>query len=169
MGKWIIGISILVLFALASVVSPSLAQQPATQPAPAKTQAELEADLEKTLTNATLEGSFNFSGNTQQLRTDRYSLGIVKKGTGKLWMIQAKMDLGGGEMTIPISLPIEWAGDTPVIVVDNLTFPGMGTYSARVMIFDGTYSGYWKHGERGGLMFGVVKPAGATTQQAAHP
>jgi hypothetical protein len=60
---------------------------------------------------------------------------------------------------IPLPLPIEWAGNTPVIVVDDVTIPGMGTFSARVMFFADHYAGYWKHGDHGGHLFGVVYPA----------
>ena len=60
---------------------------------------------------------------------------------------------------VPIELPIRWAGDTPVVTVDELPIPGFGTVSARVMFFDGHYAGYWKHGDHGGNMFGVIHPA----------
>ncbi len=140
--------------------------QPATQPAekspaatlpamPKKSQAELDADFAKMLSGATLEGSFNTTGagrDMTRLSADKYSLGEVKKQFGNIWIIQAKLR----DTMIPLPLPILWAGDTPVIVVDNFTIPGMGTFSARVMFFEDHYSGYWKHGDRGGNMFGVV-------------
>jgi hypothetical protein len=134
-----------------------------------KTQAELEAELSKLLSGATLEGSFNTTGpgsDVARLSADKYSLGEVRKLAGNTWMIQAKMR----DAMIPLPLPIEWAGDTPVIIVDNFTIPGMGTFSARVMFFADHYSGYWKHDERGGSMFGVIHRAGANaTSPAAAP
>jgi hypothetical protein len=42
---------------------------------------------------------------------------------------------------------VKWAGDTPVIIVDNIGFPGTAKYSARVMIFGDTYSGTWSAGD----------------------
>ena len=91
-----------------------------------------------------------------------YTLGDVKKLDGKMWMIQARIQYRDSEaVMVPLPLPVEWAGDTPVIVVDNFTIPGMGTFSARVMFFDDHYAGYWKHGDRGGNLFGVVHRAGA--------
>ena len=57
-------------------------------------------------------------------------------------------------------MPIRWAGDTPVIVVDNLVLPGFGTVSARVMFFADHYAGYWKHGEHGGHLFGIISRDG---------
>lgn len=140
--------------------------QPPAEPQRGKTQAELEAELSKLLSGATLEGSFTSTGPGQdasRLSVDKYTLGEVRKLAGNTWMIQARMR----DALIPLPLPIEWAGDTPVIVVDNFTIPGMGTFSARVMFFADHYAGYWKHDERGGSMFGVVRRAGAEGAPAA--
>lgn len=135
----------------------------------AKSQADLETALSKMLSGATLEGSFTNTGGRDgdRLRTDKYTLGEVKKLEGKMWMIQAKIQYrNSNAVMVPLPLPIEWAGDTPVIVVDNLTIPGMGTFSARVMFFDDHYAGYWKHGDRGGNMFGIVRRADVATPGA---
>ena len=136
-------------------------QQTATRPV--KTQAQLEAELSQLLTGATLEGSFTFTGpgsDPRRLASDKYTLGNVRKLEGNNWLIQARIQYGGRDVMVPLNLPIEWAGDTPVIVVDDLMIPGLGTFSARVMFFEKHYSGYWKHGERGGILFGVVRGAG---------
>src|SRR5262245_50940743 len=146
---------------------------PPAATAPAKSQAELEAALSKMLTGATLEGSFTNTGGGRdgdRLRTDKYTLGEVKKLEGKTWMIQAKIQYRNSDaVMVALPLPIEWAGDTPVIVVDNFTIPGMGTFSARVMFFDDHYAGYWKHGDRGGNMFGLVRRADAAKADSTAP
>src|SRR5262245_65368183 len=88
---------------------------PAAAAAPAKSQAELEAALSKMLSGATLEGSFTSTGGRDgdRLRTDKYTLGEVKKLEGKMWMIQAKIQYrDSNAMMVPLPLPIEWAGDT---------------------------------------------------------
>ena len=84
-----------------------------------------------------------------KLRKEKYTLGEVKKLTGDLWQIPARIQYGEKDVTIPIVLPIKWAGDTPMVVVDSLPLPGFGTVSARVMFFEGHYAGYWKHGRSG--------------------
>src|SRR5213075_3592134 len=83
----------------------------------------------------------------------------VKKVGGDVWQIPARIQYSGKDITLPIVLPIRWAGDTPVVTVDDLPLPGFGTISARVMFFEGHYAGYWKHGDHGGNMFGVIHPA----------
>ena len=64
-------------------------------------------------------------------------------------------------MTVPLSLPIYWAGKTPVITVDNLKVPGLGTFDARVVINNDKYAGTWKHGDVGGHLFGKIIPKGS--------
>jgi hypothetical protein len=149
-------------------------QPPAKSAAPASeaaaAQAKHEAALAKLLTGATLEGSYtNTAGGNapDRLRSDKYTLGEVKKLRGNMWEIQAKIQYRNSDaVMIPLVLPIEWAGDTPVIVVNDFTIPGMGTFSARVMFFANHYVGYWKHDERGGHMFGIVHAAEAAKPAA---
>ena len=158
------------------VVSPIVAEE-STKPAakgsqaaenlPAR-QAALEAALSKSLSGATLEGSFTRTSggdDPTKLAREKYTLGEVKKVGGEMWQIPARIQYGEKDVTIPITLPIRWAGDTPVVVVDNLAMPGFGAVSARVMFFDGHYAGYWKHGAHGGSLFGVIHPAA----EAASP
>jgi hypothetical protein len=121
--------------------------------------AKREAALAAMLSGATLEGSFTVTGpghDLTKLSREKYTLGEVKKLDGKLWLIPARIQYGDKDLQLPITLPIEWAGDTPVVVVDNLGLPGLGTVSARVMFFADHYAGYWQHGDAGGHLFGVI-------------
>jgi hypothetical protein len=52
---------------------------------------------------------------------------------------------------------VKWAGDTAVITLDKVTIPGLGTYSARVLVFEGTYSGTWSAGDHGGMLHGIIR------------
>jgi hypothetical protein len=143
--------------------SPIAAEQKLTEQANSSDrQATLEAALSKMLSGATLEGSFTSTGaggDPTKLSRDKYTLGQVRKVSGDVWQIPARIQYGEKDITLPIVLPIRWAGDTPVVTVDDLPMPGFGTVSARVMFFEGHYAGYWKHGEHGGNMFGVIHPA----------
>jgi hypothetical protein len=44
----------------------------------------------------------------------------------------------------------------PVISVTNVAFPGLGTYSARVVIYGDGYAGTWNGRDHGGQMFGRI-------------
>jgi hypothetical protein len=132
-------------------------------------QAQLEAGLSKMLSGATLEGSFTSSGpggDPTKLSREKYTLGEVKKIAGDVWQFPARIEYGGKDITLPIPLPIRWAGDTPVVVVDQVDLPGFGSVSARVMFFDGHYAGYWKHGAHSGNLFGEIHPAEKPTPTA---
>jgi hypothetical protein len=135
-----------------------------------KQQAELDAKFAKSLSGATLEGSYTLSGtDNTKLRQEKYTLGEVKKlpEMGEnVWLFPARIQYGEHDVTLPIPLPVEWAGDTPVIVVENVMLPGFGTVSARVLFFDGHYSGYWKHGDHSGNLFGTYRQAGEKVPDA---
>ena len=143
-------------------VSALAEQNPDAKPTAPRSQTQLEAAFAKSLSGATLEGSFTSTGagsDPTKLSKEKYTLGEVKKLAGELWQIPARIEYGGKDVTLPIVLPIRWAGDTPMVAVDDLPLPGFGTVSARVIFFDNHYAGYWKHGQHGGHLFGVIHPA----------
>jgi hypothetical protein len=133
----------------------------------ANAQSKREAALAEMLSGATLEGSFTVTSpghDAAKLSREKYTLGTVKKIDankldGKLWLISTRIQYGDKDAQLPITLPIEWALDTPVVVVDNLGLPGFGTVSARVMFFADHYAGYWQHGDASGHLFGVIHRA----------
>ena len=51
---------------------------------------------------------------------------------------------------------VKWAGDTPVMSLDKVGIPGLGTFSARVVLHEGRYAGTWIHDDVGGHMFGAI-------------
>ncbi len=126
---------------------------------PPPKQTELDAAFIKMLSNATLEGSFTSTADgfdPSKLRSEKYTIGQVKRLEGDFWLIPARIQYGEHDVTIPLMSPVRWAGDTPMIVVDNVGLPGFGTVSARVMFFADHYAGYWKHGKNGGHLFGII-------------
>ena len=92
--------------------------------------------------------------------TERYTLGAVKKLSGDRWLIEARIQYGEKDFRMPVPVDVKWAGDTPVIQVTDWGIPalGIGPYTARVMIYDGLYTGAWFGKGYGGLMSGEVVP-----------
>lgn len=114
--------------------------------------------LSKLLTNSVFEGHFTIDGKDTPPNKEQYFLRTVKKlPAGDFWLIQTRIKYGDHDVTVPLSLPIKWAAKTPVITVDNVTIPGLGTFNARVLIADGKYSGTWQHGKVGGHLYGIIK------------
>lgn len=147
--------------ALATIISvvffPTIVcAEPELSPA----QRQLFKALEENLTGATLVGRFSVTGGDDtELKQERYELKTVRHVSGELWLFQARITYGDHDVTLPLTLPVRWAGDTPVISVDEIAFPGLGTYTARVMIYADHYAGFWSGGDHGGHLFGVVERA----------
>lgn len=146
--------------------APKKADQPPLEKTPLKTREQAEKEFEDLLSGASLVGFFTTDGQTadKPLKPDRYKLGAVKKMPGKEDTYLFSYDLKG--TPIPLMLTVKWAGTTPVIVLDELTIPGMGTFSSRVMFHGDRYAGTWQHGAVGGLMFGKVEKADAKKPDA---
>ncbi len=147
---------------------PLLAQEPA-QPAPS--QAELIKKLAKDLTGVKLVGRFTVTGKDEMTPKDEeYTItSAMKLDEPDLWLLKARIKYGKTDGTFPIPLEIKWAGDTPVITLTNLEIPGLGTFSSRVVIYEGRYAGTWQHGDVGGHLFGVLKRADDEKPAAAKP
>ena len=118
------------------------------------------AKFEKTLNNVKLVGNFTVVGsdNDGPLAKEEYTITKVEKmEEGDFWKIHARIKYGGQDVTLPLPLEVKWAGNTPVITLDKILIPGLGTFSARVVIINGKYAGTWTHGENGGHLFGTIK------------
>ena len=124
------------------------------------TETEKYANLAKLLSDSIFEGHFTVDGQEGPPKKERYELKKVKKlSGGDFWMLQTRIKYGDHDVTVPLSLPIKWAEKTPVITVDNITIPGLGTFNARVVIADGKYAGTWQHGDAGGHLYGKIVKA----------
>lgn len=121
---------------------------------------ELEKQFTETMTGAVLEGSFTVDGRESAApRKEKYTIESVQKLAGGIWTINARIQYGGHDVTVPVPVRIEWAGDTPVISLTDVEVPGLGTFTARVLFYRGRYAGTWQHGETGGSQFGRILPA----------
>lgn len=114
-------------------------------------------EFQKMMSGATLVGHFSSGDGT--LSEERYTIQSVTHLRGNTWLFQSRIQYGERDVTIPVPLQVQWAGDTPVITLTDLTIPGMGTFTARVLIYRERYAGTWWAGERGGQMFGRIEKA----------
>ena len=119
------------------------------------------------MSNVTLVGSFTVDGKTDgPPKAERYEIKSVTKLGGNLWTFVTRVKYGKVDTKVPITVPLEWAGDTPMVSLTDATLPGLGSaFSARVIFHDDRYAGTWQHGNVGGHMFGRIektKPAAET-------
>jgi len=87
---------------------------------------------------------------------DKYQIISVAKGSGDNWVVNAKLKYREQEFVLPFPVRMKFDGDTAILIVDELTIPGGGTYSARLMIYERTYSGTWKGQRGGGMLYGTI-------------
>jgi hypothetical protein len=130
------------------------------QPAPAKPdQAELEKKFKEQLTDCVFDGHWCMmrEGTLSDERSEKYGITAATKSGQDVWIIYAKMQYRGKEVSVPVPVQVKWAGDTPVITLDKVSIPGMGTYSARVLVYEKTYAGTWSAGDHGGMLHGLIK------------
>lgn len=126
----------------------------------------LEREFERTLTGAVLTGTWQMTGKggladkgpLTQPKPEHYTITSVAKGLDDHWVITARIQFGDKDVHVPVPVRVVWAGDTPVIALDNVAIPLIGTYSARVMIYRDFYSGAWASDAKnyGGTMAGRI-------------
>ena len=88
-------------------------------PIPAASLPAAERAFAARMRNVTMAGTFTISGREDRTPdTDRYEIASVEKVGDDLWRFNAKMDCCGaaGKSSIPIVVPMRFAGDTPVIM-----------------------------------------------------
>lgn len=118
---------------------------------------QLEKEFAEKMTGVTLVGYFTVDGQQKPPKEERYDIYKTTKIEDNKWMIQARIKYGKNDLTVPIILNVDWAGDTPVMSLTNLTIPGLGTFTSRTMFYGDRYVGTWQHGKIGGHMYGRLE------------
>ena len=133
-------------------------------------QAQREKKFTEALSGAVLVGTFSIDGvKTDKLPlVERYELKSVEKTKDGLWTFTARVTYLKQDLTLPITVPVVWAGDTPMVSLSNSTLPGLGNQlSAKVIFDEGRYAGTWQHGKFGGHMWGRIERADASKSEPA--
>ena len=130
-------------------------------PDAAEQQAREEAFAES-MRGVVLEGNFTIAGREEsKLRAERYEIEKVVKVGGDIWAFHSRIQYGDRDVTLPVPVKLLWAGDTPMVSLTDISIPGLGTFTARVLFYRDHYAGAWWHGDVGGNQFGrLVRPGG---------
>ena len=129
---------------------------------------DVERQFSERMRDAVMVGSFTVAGREKGApRADRYDISSVEKVGDNLWRFNASMACCGVNGAIPIVVPMQWNGDTPMIMMTDTEIPGIGTFTVRLFFYGDTYAGTWQHGKVGGLMTGRIekKTAAVTDTQ----
>ncbi len=153
---WLASWAILAL-ALVSPVASVPAQTPADK---GVDQAALEKKFADDLSESVFVGFFTDTNkDMKNLKEERYTISKVSKVQGDTWLFQVRIQYGGKDATLPLPLEVKWAGDTPVITLTKAPVPGFGTFTARVVVYEDHYAGYWSGADHGGHLIGRIEKA----------
>ncbi|MCA9079671.1 MAG: hypothetical protein KDA58_03890 [Planctomycetaceae bacterium] len=133
-------------------------------PVDAERQKELspqDRKFQEMLSNVVMAGAFTIDGREGDApKAERYTIRSATKVNATRWLITSQITYGKYDVAVPVPVEVQWAGDTPMIQVTNLSIPLLGEgFSARVLFYEGRYAGTWQHGKVGGHMFGRLEPA----------
>jgi hypothetical protein len=147
----------------AAAEAPVASDDAESSEAPEDAQQQLNAAFSTLLSGATMTGSFTIDAKGDDApakppREESYEISSATHLGGELWLITSRIRYGDVDATVPVPVAVKWAGKTPVITLDEVTLPGMGTFSARVLFHGDRYAGTWQHDAVGGHMFGRVTP-----------
>jgi len=120
-------------------------------------QKTLFKNFEKAMKGVRFSGFFTVDGAKNQPSEEVYEIQSVQKfGEQNLWIFTARIKYGQKDVTLPMPLPVKWVGNIPVITMDEMNIPGLGTFSAHVVIDGNKYAGTWSHGKVGGHLYGKI-------------
>ena len=141
---------------LAAFVLPVAA---ATRP-PEDDQEAREEAFAELLTGARLTGWFTDDTRPNDPPSkDSYVISRCEKADDGKWLFESM--IGESGVKVPLYVPVAWAGDTPVITLDQFLVPQMGTFDARVLFYGTSYAGTWRGAKHGGEMMGRVERVAA--------
>ena len=119
-------------------------------------QARLEEAFQQAMSGVTLVGHSMGPKSEGVAGEERYVIEKVSKLRGDTWLIHTRIQFGTHDIPVPLPVSIKWAGDTPMISLTDLTIPGLGTYTARVLFYRDQYAGTWSSKDHGGQVFGKI-------------
>jgi len=112
------------------------------------------------LSGSTMVGSFSIDGQNVGPKEERYTISKVSKNAEGKWIVEARIKYGKVDVNVPVPVDVNWADDTPVLGVTNLSIPLVGSEFGSRILFDGDrYAGTWSHGKAGGHMWGRIEKA----------
>jgi hypothetical protein len=119
-------------------------------------QDDLDRKFQEMMKGVTLVGRSTRTNNDQFIGNEKYVIEKVSKLAGDTWLFHARLQYGNRDLPVPVPVVIKWAGDTPVITLTDVAVPGMGTFTARILLYRDQYAGTWSAKDHGGTMFGKI-------------
>ena len=127
--------------------------------APAVEMNERERAFAEMLSGAVLVGKFTIDGQADgSLAAEKYTINRAFKKQGHDWVVEARIIYGQVDLPVPVPVHVDWADETAVLSVTDLSIPLLGEkFGARILFHEGRYAGTWSHDKVGGHFFGKVE------------
>src|SRR5258708_38759071 len=79
-------------------------------------QAALEKKFTEDMSEVVFAGSYSVTreGKETPAEMEKYTIASVSKVKDDLWLFTARIQYGKRDITIPMTLQVKWAGDTPM-------------------------------------------------------
>ena len=129
---------------------------------------DVEAKFTAMLKHATLKGTWAPVAGGKlgaEKGNDTYQIARAEKSADGKWSVVSVFKLGDRTVEFPIPCTVKFAGDTAILILDNVkTGQGSAQWSARVMFHDDVYAGRWwetANKEHGGTINGTITRAEA--------
>lgn len=129
----------------------------------AQGDSDIESKFIAMVKNSTLKGTWAPVTGGQlgsEKKDEAYRIVRAEKKEGDKWVIVSLFEFKGQQVEYPIQAMVKFAGDTAVLILDNVRAgPGKANWSARVMFHDDVYTGRWwesSNREHGGTISGTV-------------
>ena len=119
-------------------------------------QDTLDRKFQEMMNGVSLVGRSSRTNSDKISGEEKYVIDGVSKLAGDTWLFRARFLYGGKDIPVPVPVTIKWAGDTPLITLTDVTIPGMGSWTARVVLYRDQYAGTWGGAKGGGQMFGKI-------------
>ena len=129
-----------------------------------KDKNRINQEIQHFLTEITFRGHFTTdkkSSEEEPPKRDEYTITSATHVGGDYWLLTSRIQYKDIDVNLPVPVIIRWASTTPLIMLEEVTLPGMGTFSARVLIHRNRYAGTWQHDDIGGHLFGTLSKSEA--------
>ena len=88
---------------------------------------DLEREFTERMQNVALEGHFTIEGvERRDGNPELYEIASVTKLDGDDWRFDVRVVYGSVDVTLPVVVPMVWAGDTPMVSITDFAIPGLG-------------------------------------------
>ena len=106
------------------------------QAIPLESLSELERGFAERMQNVVLTGHYTLKGRERRDdKPERYEITRVAKVGEHRWRFDVHMTYGSVDMTLPVVVPIRWAGDTPIVTLRTWSSQGSTVPSRRGSCF----------------------------------